>query len=239
VRQVSTTAELVRVSDDDPLIVWSAQGDLGRSVRAWYHGDAVVVASPELSKGDRLSVRGPIDRLAPLVQQVLAEVGTSYRPFGDEQIIRELAERVPALTFAAAFGWMDTAELPVETTTAAWLDGDTGIQELLAEAAPGSYAWPGRPGVLRWAAAMGEAGELLSIAADAWSAPEVGFLAGVATRPSARGQGLSRQVCGFVTAELVKRHGRTGLMVDKDNAVAIAVYRKLGYTYRGVAAAHV
>ncbi|WP_241995018.1 GNAT family N-acetyltransferase [Kribbella sp. VKM Ac-2568] len=238
-REVSTTADLVRVSDDDPMIIWSGQGDLGRSVRAWYDGDAVAVASPELSKRDRLSVRGPIDQLAPLVEQVLAEVGTSFRPFGDEQVIRELAERVPGMTFAAAFGWMDTAEVPVQTTTAAWLDGDTGVEELLAEAAPGSYAWPGRPGVLRWAAATGEAGELLSIAADAWSAPEVGFLAGVATRPSVRGQGLSRQVCGFVTAELVKRHGRTGLMVDRDNAAAISVYRKLGYTYRGVAAAHV
>ena len=84
----------------------------------------------------------------------------------------------------------------------------------------------------------GDGGELLSIAADAWSAPEVGFLAGVATRSVARGKGLSRQVCGFVTAELVKRHGRAALMVDRDNAAAIAVYRRLGYTYRSVAAAH-
>ena len=77
----------------------------------------------------------------------------------------------------------------------------------------------------------------MSIAADAWSAPEVGFLAGVATHPVARGQGLSRQVCGFVTAELVKRHGRVGLMVDGDNAAAINLYERLGYTYRRVAAA--
>ena len=55
-------------------------------------------------------------------------------------------------------------------------------------------------------------GELLSVAADAWSAPEVGFLAGVATRPVARGKGLSRQVCGFVTAELLKRHRRAALL---------------------------
>ncbi|GAA2839071.1 GNAT family N-acetyltransferase [Kribbella solani] len=75
---------------------------------------------------------------------------------------------------------------------------------------------------------------VVSVAADAWSAPEVGFLAGVATNPVARGKGLSRQVCGFATAELVKRHGRAALMVDGDNA---AVYERLGYTYRKVAAA--
>jgi ribosomal protein S18 acetylase RimI-like enzyme len=83
-----------------------------------------------------------------------------------------------------------------------------------------------------------EAGELLSTAADAWSAPEIGFLAGVATKPSARGRGLSRQVCAFVTDELVKRHGQVGLMVHGYNDTAIGLYRKLGYTYRKVAAAH-
>jgi predicted GNAT family acetyltransferase len=120
----------------------------------------------------------------------------------------------------------------------AWLDSDAGIEALLTEAAPASYAWPGRPGVRRWAAATGDGGELLSVAADAWSAPEVGFLAGVATRPVARGKGLAYQVCAFVTAELAQRHGQAGLMVDGDNAAAIGVYRRLGYTYRHVAAAH-
>jgi predicted GNAT family acetyltransferase len=44
-------------------------------------------------------------------------------------------------------------------------------------------------------------------------------------------------VCAFVTAELVKRHGRVGLIVDAANAAAISVYQRLGYTYRAVAAA--
>jgi GNAT superfamily N-acetyltransferase len=197
----------------------------------------VAVAAPNLSKRDRLSVVGPAEDAAGLVRDVLAEVGPSYRPFGDEQLLRELSERVPGLKFSAAFGWMDTAEVPEVTTTAAWMEGDDGVEELLAEASPGSYAWPGLPAVRRWAALTGADGELLSIAADAWSAPEVGFIAGVATRPDARGKGLSRQVCGFVTAELVKRHGQAALMVDRTNEAAIAVYRRLGYTYRPVAAA--
>ena len=220
------------------MIVWCGQGQLGGRVRAWYDGDAVAVVSPQLSQHDRLAVYGPVDELAGLVERVLAEVDASLRTFGDEELIRQLAERVPGLNFAAAFGWMHTATAPSEVTTAAWLDSDAGVEELLAEAAPESYAWPGRPGVRRWAGVTSEAGELLSIAADAWSAPEIGFLAGVATKPSARGQGLSRQVCAFATAELVKRYGQAGLMVHSYNAAAIAVYRKLGYTYRNVAAAH-
>jgi GNAT superfamily N-acetyltransferase len=237
VREIKTTADLIEASGGDPLIVWAAQG-FAPGVRAWYDGDAVAVASPDLSKHDRLSVIGSLEPLARLVTGVTAEVGPSFRPFGDEQLLRELADRVPELEFSAAFGWMDTTKIPSVTTTAAWLDGDDGVEALLTEASPSSYAWPGRTGVRRWAAITGDGGELLSIAADAWSAPEVGFLAGVATHPVARRRGLSRQVCGFVTAELVKRHGQAALMVDATNAAAIAVYNNLGYAYRHVAAAH-
>ena len=238
VREIETTADLIRASGDDPLIVWAAQG-FGSGIRTWYDGDAVAVASPDLSKRDRLSVAGPAVDAARLVTSVLVEVGPAFRPFGDEELVRELARRVPGMEFSAAFGWMETGEIPDVLTTAAWLDGDTGVEALLTEASPSSYAWPGSPGVRRWAAVTedGDSNALLSIAADAWSAPEVGFLAGVATRPDARGRGLSRQVCGFVTAELIKQHGRAALMVDGDNAAAIAVYRTLGYAYRRVAAA--
>lgn len=236
-RELHTPADLIRASGDDPLIVWAAQG-FEPGVRAWYDGDAVAVASPDLSKRDRLAVRGPAESVVPLVIGVLAEVGPSYRPFGEEQLVRELADRVPGMEFGAAFGWMEATEVPDVTTTAAWLDGDAGVEALLTEASPSSYAWPGRSGVRRWAAITGDGGELLSVAADAWSAPEVGFLAGVGTRPVARGKGLSHQVCGFVTAELLKRHPRAALMVDGTNVPAIALYKKLGYTYRDVAAAH-
>jgi ribosomal protein S18 acetylase RimI-like enzyme len=221
------------------LVLWGGQGDVGGRSRAWYAGDAVAVAITDLSKHDRLVVRGPMDDLAPLVSDLLAELGSTFRPFGEEALIRELVERVPGLSLRATFGWMETTVVPSHPTAAAWLDGDAGVEALLAEASPESYAWPGASGVLRWAGVMDEAGELLSIAADGWSAPEVGFIAGVATRPDARGRGLSRQVCAFVTAELLKRHRRVGLMVHGENEAAVRVYRKLGYTYRAVAAAHV
>ena len=221
------------------MIVWAAQG-FGPGVRAWSDGDAVAVASPDLSRRDRLAVAGPVDAVGRLAAKVLAEVGPSFRPFGEEQLIRGLPDHVPGLRFAAAFGWMETRTCPTpQTEDPAWLDGDAGVERLLTEASPSSYAWPGHTGVRRWAAVTGSDGELLSIAADAWSAPEVGFLAGVATHPVARGKGLSRQVCSFVTTELIKQHGRVGLMVDGDNAAAIAVYQRLGYTYRRVAAASV
>jgi ribosomal protein S18 acetylase RimI-like enzyme len=238
VQEIRTSAELELAGAGDSIVEWAAQG-LAAGVRAWRSGTAVAVASPDVSKHDRLAIVGAAHDAVRLTAEVLAEVGPSYRPFGDEALIREVAERVDGLRFSAAFGWMDADTIPDDTTAATWLDGDDGVEALLRVASPSSYAWPGHPGVRRWAAVRGEGGELLSIAADAWSAPGVGFLAGVATDPVARGKGLSRQVCGFVTAELVKRCGRAALMVDAENAAAIAVYRRLGYTYRSVAAAGV
>ncbi|WP_328332271.1 GNAT family N-acetyltransferase [Kribbella sp. NBC_00382] len=236
--EIATAGELASRADGDALLVWAGQGSLGRRSRAWYAGDAVVVGIPDLSKHDRLVVRGPMDDLAPLVSRALAELGPGFRPFGEEAVIRELVERLPELSLRATFGWMETTTVPSDATTAAWLDGDAGVEALLSEASPESYARPGDSGVLRWAGVLDDTGELLSVAADGWSAPEIGFMAGVATRPDARGRGLSRQVCAFVTTELLKRHGRVGLMVHGANEVAVGVYRKLGYTYRAVAAAH-
>ncbi|GAB2562477.1 GNAT family N-acetyltransferase [Kribbella endophytica] len=268
-REILSPAELVAAADGDAKVLWAGQGLEGGN-RAWYSGDAVAVLAPALSRHDRIVVSGPIDDVAPLVREVLEVVGPAYRPFGDEALIRGLVERIPELNLRATFGWMEIGEAPVETVTARWFADDTGVAELLEEASPTSYAWPGATGVTRWAGiedagpelsagpaagldraqpgparldrgksqyAEPQRARLLSVAADAWSSPEVGFVAGVATLPEARGRGLSRQVCAFVTAELVKRHGRVGLMVDGRNETAIGLYRKLGYSYHPVEAA--
>ncbi|MEV6288346.1 GNAT family N-acetyltransferase [Kribbella sp. NPDC051770] len=235
-REILSPAELSTAADGDAKVLWAAQG-LTDGHRAWSAGDAVAVVAPDLSRHDRIVVHGPVDDAAPLVRDVLGIVGTAYRPFGDEELIRGLVDRIPELNLRATFGWMEIDEAPVETVTARWFPDDAGVAELLEQASPTSYAWPGDRGINRWAG-IEESGELLSVAADAWSAPEIGFVAGVATRPAARGRGLSRQVCAFVTAELVKRHGRVALMVDGSNETAIGLYRKLGYRYHPVGAAH-
>nr|MBO2475938.1 hypothetical protein [Actinomycetales bacterium] len=80
-------------------------------------------------------------------------------------------------------------------------------------------------------------GELLAVAADAWSAPTVGLLAGVATAVPARGRGLGERICRFVVEELLATYGRASLMVDDWNAAAIRVYERIGFARRPVAAA--
>ncbi|KIF75735.1 hypothetical protein QR77_21290 [Streptomyces sp. 150FB] len=251
---------------DDPLFRWTAQGlPASGAARAWTSEDsrALAVAGRDLSRYDRLAVRGPADALVPLVREALAEVGPSYRPFGDRPAIAALvAAGVSGLAWAGDFGWMDRtgggagdgvgdgmgdgmgdgAGGTEADGKAGWLSSpadDPEITELLRTAFPSSYAVPGAPGVERWAGTRDDTGRLTAVAALAWSATEVGFLAGIAVHPEARGQGLGRTVCRFVLAEALSRHGSAALMVDDDNGAAISLYRALGLRYRPVSAAAV
>jgi ribosomal protein S18 acetylase RimI-like enzyme len=111
------------------------------------------------------------------------------------------------------------------------------VTALLDRSFPDSYARPGRPGVRRWAGIDGPDGELAAVAADAWSAPTVGFMAGVAVREELRGTGLGGRICRFLADRLIAGHGRVALMVDGWNDPAIRLYRRLGLTRQEIRAA--
>ncbi|ETK37821.1 GNAT family N-acetyltransferase [Microbispora sp. ATCC PTA-5024] len=241
-RELFTVAEVEDACGGDDLIVWAAQG-MRPGVRAFAHGDGVAVASPGASRRDRLAVRGSTADVAAIVRHALAEVGPSYRPFGDAALVEEVARAVPELAFTAGFSWMTTTRLAGDRDAggARWLDPgeEPEVTDLLTSANPGSYAVPGIPRVRRWAGIRDAGGRLLAVAADAWSAPTVGLLAGVATAAEARGRGLGERVCRFVARALLDEHGRASLMVDDDNRAAIGVYARLGFARRRVAAAAV
>ncbi|SDT79770.1 GNAT family N-acetyltransferase [Actinoplanes derwentensis] len=242
----------------DPLIRWALHA---RGACRWERSGAVVVACPELAHWDRLVTSGEPAAVADLLRVVLAETGETFRPFGTEELITEVVARLPELEVSARFAWMETT-VPVkrvettarvkhgETATRIPSSGDDGggpvwlteadwpaVAELIREAYPDSYAWPGDPDVRRWAGIRGTDGELLAVAAEAWSAPEVGFLSGVATRPSARGRGLGAAICAFTANELLDGRERVALLVDYGNTAAVATYTRLGFTMRRVAAA--
>ncbi|MFD8813571.1 GNAT family N-acetyltransferase [Streptomyces sp. NPDC059627] len=202
------------------------------AARVFRYGTATAVAAPALSGRDRIAVTGAPEDALPLVQDVLAEGGPTYRPFGPSGLIDELVRAAPGLVPGGhPFLWMETARRPADPAPeAAWLDerGEAAAAALLTGHFPDSYAQPGRAGVRRWAGAHDGSGRLLAVAADAWSVPGCGFLAGVVTRPEARGRGLAAAVSRFVVDALVRDHGRAALMVDAGNPAAIAVYERIG-----------
>jgi len=244
-REIGDHEELVALCSADTLCLWAAQGLDGRC-RAWRStdGQAVAVAAPGLSTRDRLAVRGPAGATVGLAREILAEIGLSYRPLGERELIGALVDAIPQLVSVGTFGWMycrRPGALPSGPITAGWLP-DAALPEvvaLLEVSFPASLAKPGVAGVGRWAGVRDDAGQLAATGALAWSAPTIGLLAGVAVHPQARGQGLGRDVCTFLFAEALRRHGAAALMVEEWNHTAQRMYRALGLRYQALAAAAV
>ncbi len=253
-RELTTADEVRAASADDTLIMWAAQG-LKPGARAWALGDSIAVACPDLFRRDRVFVLGDPAQAAALVRHALAECGPAYRVLGDESLLREVTSRVPELRFNAVFDWMDTDRPAPGTGTVGngvpgeagdgvedprWLpqSDDPEVAALLKVASPSAWAQPGISGVRRWAGLRRE-GELVAVAADAWSAPAVGLIAGVATDPAHRGKGHAEAVCRLAATSLVATHGRVALMVDADNYRALRLYERLGFVRRAIGTSRV
>ena len=237
VEQLHALGDLHELSAD-PLILWAAQ-DMGSNVQVWAHGSAVVAAVTGLARRDRAAVTGAVADIATVVQALLAGHGPRYRPLGDDATIGQLCSVLPGLTPTPPFGWMITFRAPSQDEGDARLARDGGqaaIARVLDEVFPDSLARPGLPGVTRWWVETDSTG-VAACAAEAWSAPGVGLLAGVATATRARGRGLGRKVTATALAALVGDYGAAALMVEADNAPAQSLYHSLGMTYRPVRAA--
>ncbi|MFJ5231237.1 GNAT family N-acetyltransferase [Kitasatospora sp. NPDC088391] len=242
--ELTAAEDLRAASDDDALLVWAGQG-LTRGARAWTRGRAVAVACPALSGRDRIAVRGPVDELSPLLAEVIDLVGPGYRPLGDADLLAALVARDDRLELRGRFGWMDrTGPLAAGEAgpgaVAEWLTGaDLGAAaELMDGHFPDSHAHPRRAGATAWAGVRGTGGRLTALAADAWSAPAVGLLAGVVADPEhGRGRGHAEAACRLVLTRLLERAPRAALMVHEWNVPAIRLYRRFGLAYRPLDAA--
>jgi ribosomal protein S18 acetylase RimI-like enzyme len=230
VRRLRTTAD-VQDASDDPMVRWAAQA-LSCGGAAWEHGGAVAVHAPALTRRRRLVLTGPAEGVASLL--AAHGRGVDLRPLLERKLAEEVEPLMPTPWVEdKPFGWMDrtgSLDLPTDAT---WLHTTTGVEPLLREANPDSWAWPGEKGVHRWAGVHID-DKLVATAAEAWSSTDVGFMMGVAVHPSHTGQGLGHRVCQFVTSSLLALYGTCALFVENHNTAAIALYRKLGFAYRDV-----
>ena len=78
-----------------------------------------------------------------------------------------------------------------------------------------------------------EDGRIVSMACRYLMLPEVGCVGSVYTDPLYRGRGYARAVTSAISADIVGSGALAMLHVEKDNAPAIRVYRKLGYQVAG------
>lgn len=228
-RRLRTAAE-VRARSDDTLVRWAAQA-LRKGGTAWEHDGAVGVLAPSLNRRRRLVLSGNPEGMATLL--AAHGRGESLRPLVDRRTVPEVLTYYPELVEDAPFGWMERTGTLDTPPGVRWLSDDAAVTELLNKALPTSWAWPGEPGVERWAG-IEDDGRLVATACSAWSSDDVGFLMGVGVDPAHTGKGLGRRICTFVVSHLLRTHGTCALMVEKDNARAISLYRTLGFRYRDV-----
>ncbi|WP_378790288.1 hypothetical protein ACFMQL_34025 [Nonomuraea fastidiosa] len=145
-------AELRAACGDADLVMWTGQGLRGRA-RAWALGDAVVAACPGISRGDRLAVHGPVPEAVRLVRHALAELGPTYRPWGEAGLLAEVTARVDGLAERGRFSWMSLPAAAAESLPAAVVDGgaqvgwlqaaeEAEVAELLAADAPTPTRFP-------------------------------------------------------------------------------------------------
>ena len=193
----------------------------------------MVVAVDDLARHARLAASGPVEDVSPVVAGVLAEGGPRYRPIGDDALITELCVALPDLAPTPPFGWMHTsvAPAPEQRATLAATRDELSIQALLDDAFPHSLARPGLPGVARWWV-FRDGSSVTACAADAWSAPGLGLLAGVAVSRQTRGRGQARAVVSAALEALVNDYGSAGLMVETGNTPARKLYESFAMSYR-------
>ena len=219
--------ELAAIAVDDPL---------------WAHGAAISVGPvPAYRLGGGLAVRHRIGRIdgwcvsgdpadSAELFRVLLATGTfdgASVPWASYPLLTD------DLDFTVVdrwdFRWTDVVPA-MAAEPGEWLPGDDGdVQSFLDVAFPTAAVQTGDPAVRRWAALRDDGGRLLACAADASHAPTLGFVSSIATAPQARGRGVGTRLTAWVTAELVREHGRAGLWVDHPNLAGRAVYDRCGY----------
>lgn len=127
-----------------------------------------------------------------------------------------------------AFRWTTEPSRLAITGEPEWAADEAEVKDVLTEGFPDASLPVGHRTVRRWAGLRRDR-RLVAVAADATVADGLGFLASIATRPDVRGTGAGLAVTAWATDELVREHGACGLWHMSDNAVADAIYTRLGY----------
>jgi ribosomal protein S18 acetylase RimI-like enzyme len=218
--------DVLDLTGNDPLVRGTHGGDRGP---AWRSASGRAVAFTGYDAEDRiraLVALGPPEETAGLVLAVHGEVPEYTRVVVPRGTPLPLSEPVE-WSFRATY---DTPPPQPAESAAAWCDDEDAVADLLTLVSPGASAWPGDAKVRRWAG-IREDGRLLACLADTTAVGGVGHISAIAVHTEARGRALGASI----TAWAARRMFAEGcdvvtLGVYADNAVALRMYDRLGFT---------
>lgn len=221
-----SSADLLSITGGDPLVCGTRGRDRGPAWRS-PDGRAVVFAGYDAEDRVRALVGlGPPEETAGLVLGVYGKLPEGRRVTVPEGTPLPLAEPI-GWHFRAAY---DAPPRQPAEARVAWCEDDDAITELLRLVSPGASAWPGDANVRRWAGVR-EDGRLVACLADTSSIAGVGHVSAIAVHPEARGRALGPSITAWAMRRLFAE-GRdvVTLGVYSDNAVALRMYDRLGFT---------
>lgn len=258
VHRVSSHADLLRLSGDDPWVRWSVPDPFTGEV--WVHDDVALVERVGRRRGfwvaplrhqhgrgqltDRgaLADEGAREQEADRVRSALTALrdGGHLTRLGSESVsvVQEhgpVAHEVLDLGPGGDWDWMwttsDPPAHPLEEQVVV-LDDSADAEELQAFSTthnPRVWTEIGTGRVTRWVGLRDADGSLLAVGGAESEQTGVPHLAGIVSHTGRRGQGLGTAVSAELTRWAVREHRVSTLGMFSDNDVARAVYRRLGY----------
>jgi GNAT superfamily N-acetyltransferase len=239
-RRLEGVPELRALAPDDVYV--TLQTDPAQVTSAWAGKDgslAWVVGSRRVPGRGHAITLGPPDAAVGLLVDLLTELGEGVGSASVPQGSARLLLPSYALDPGNDWEWFAASTAPPPQPgedRVRWLaDSEPAVGEEIADLLrrhSGRHdAEPGQEHARRWCGVRDQDDGLVAVAAHTELRPGVPFLASVATRTDARGQGLGAAVTAWITRQLLAEgHGWVTLGMYSDNAVARRIYQRLGYT---------
>ncbi|MCU1677569.1 MAG: putative GCN5-related N-acetyltransferase [Frankiales bacterium] len=225
-RELLDDEAVLTASGGHPLISQLLPHRIAGAPNAWAVGGAVAVRH-DYWEEPVIAMAGPPADVACLLRSLAVAVPAAHVSYPSAQLPPVPVED----THGWGFAWR-TAPVGSDPATATWLPAEAApeIDALLDAAFPHASTRPTSRHARRWAGIRDASGALLACIVDCSYSPDLGFVASLAVLPAARGRGLGESLLRWACDELIRERGRIALWYDDDNAPAIAIYTRLGFT---------
>lgn len=238
VTRLTGPQQVLSATGGHPFARGTVTGSGGSQVHGWARGEAVGwLGTDAEERRIYFSVLGPPAAAADLLSLVVDDLPAPTRV----TLPRGTAELLPPPLSVTPTDWelLWTSERPPRQPgqdrvhDLAVPPGSAAAREvaaLLTDSSPRASVMPDDPAVRGWVGVRDDTGRLIACAADTTTAPGVGHLSSIATRPGLRGRGLGAAVTAELTCRLFDSCDVVTLGMYSDNDAARRMYVRLGYT---------